>query len=337
MKALASNGAELPPQVLRLGHEWVLRCFSDALLCFNFRTRAEGSYFEGSRRLKCSRGTMYHRIKRLLQVIEKQPLAYIFCRFKIFRDIYAWARRFQIAKTVASESAESQFSSINPVLVAKTIRSDSYALGFNLDARWLSEFLAQLPTLHATDVRSARRFLLSDIKDGKLSDGTSVALAFVDGLEKLDTVKALMNDAKLLASVRNYLGYRAENTKVLLYCSFVGDFSLEDRRRSYQTVEYHYDVHAMNFCYAHFYLTDTDKDSGAHVLIRGSHRAKPLRFLFGSARASDEAVEAHYGKDKVTLIEGVAGTGFLEDTSCFHKALTPIKQNRLMLQIRYGS
>jgi ectoine hydroxylase-related dioxygenase (phytanoyl-CoA dioxygenase family) len=100
-------------------------------------------------------------------------------------------------------------------------------------------------------------------------------------------------------------------------------------------VRFHYDVHGFNFVYVNFYLSDTDRDSGAHVLIAGSHRDKSLRQLFGSARISDEAALRRYGAERVRIIEAKAGSGFFEDTACYHKALPPSARDRLMLQLRY--
>jgi hypothetical protein len=70
-------------------------------------------------------------------------------------------------------------------------------------------------------------------------------------------------------------------------------------------------------------------------MVSGSHRKKPVSWLFGSSRQTDAAIQSHYGSEKVLVIEGPPGTGFLQDSSCYHKALAPRSHNRLMLQIRY--
>jgi hypothetical protein len=70
-------------------------------------------------------------------------------------------------------------------------------------------------------------------------------------------------------------------------------------------------------------------------MVSGSHRSKPITWLFGSARNTDEAIESYYGKDNVVTLEGDPGTGFIEDTSCYHKALAPETADRLLLQVRY--
>jgi hypothetical protein len=82
-------------------------------------------------------------------------------------------------------------------------------------------------------------------------------------------------------------------------------------------------------------LTDASAEAGAHVMVLGSQKSKPVGWLFGPARQTDQAIEKHYGKEKVVCLEGAAGTGFIEDTSCFHKALAPVSGERLLLQLRY--
>jgi hypothetical protein len=87
---------------------------------------------------------------------------------------------------------------------------------------------------------------------------------------------------------------------------------------------------------AFFYITDVDAYSGAHVMIKDSHNKKPLYMVFSSARHSDKVVLNHYGKENQIIIEGEKGFGFVQDPSCFHKLLPPVRADRLLLQIRYS-
>jgi hypothetical protein len=102
----------------------------------------------------------------------------------------------------------------------------------------------------------------------------------------------------------------------------------------WQTVDYHFDVDGYSFIYANFYITAVDRDSGAHAYIRGSHKHKPWWMLLHSANQADNAVLEYFGKESEVVVEGAAGFGFLEDASCYHKALPPKTRERLMLQIR---
>lgn len=54
-------------------------------------------------------------------------------------------------------------------------------------------------------------------------------------------------------------------------------------------------------------------------------KAKPdlkpsLRMLLGSAVASEEAVRRQFGRENELTIEGPAGTVFVQDPSCYHRA-----------------
>jgi hypothetical protein len=138
-----------------------------------------------------------------------------------------------------------------------------------------------------------------------------------------------------LSVVSGYLGYSPSAMTIRLMWSFASDFPPQVRRSAGQTVDYHFDVHSYNFVYANYYLTDTDARSGAHVMVLGSHRDKPFRWLLGSARQPDDAIVRHYGRDREWLIQGPAGYGFIQDSSCYHKALAPLERDRLMLQVRY--
>ncbi len=84
-----------------------------------------------------------------------------------------------------------------------------------------------------------------------------------------------------------------------------------------------------------YYFTVADRFSGAHVMMKRSHKSKPLTMLLGSARASPEAVYRQFGRDNEITIEGPAGTGFVQDTSCYHRASPPTRGDRLMLAVRF--
>jgi hypothetical protein len=57
--------------------------------------------------------------------------------------------------------------------------------------------------------------------------------------------------------------------------------------------------------------------------------------LFGSAVASEDAVRRQFGRENEITIEGPAGTSFIQDPSCYHRALPPTPGDRLMLAVRF--
>jgi hypothetical protein len=70
-------------------------------------------------------------------------------------------------------------------------------------------------------------------------------------------------------------------------------------------------------------------------LVLRSHKNKPVKWLWGSVKKTDEEIAGFYPAQDIITVEAKAGSGFLEDTSCYHRALTPVKADRLMLQVRY--
>jgi hypothetical protein len=162
-----------------------------------------------------------------------------------------------------------------------------------------------------------------------------IAIATVQDSSKLPMVRAIASDAFLYKAASLFLGYRPRQVSSWLFWSLANQLSADQRRAAYQTIDYHYDVDGFNFMYANFYLLDTTARNGAHALIAGSSRRKRFGHLLGIARLSDAEAFQTYGREAERTLEGPAGFGFLEDASCYHKALPPESGDRLMLQLRY--
>lgn len=140
---------------------------------------------------------------------------------------------------------------------------------------------------------------------------------------------------KLLKIAKDYLG-NVKKIDIRLTYSTVSNLDDVEREKWRQTVNWHFDVHDLNFLYVFFYISGADKFSGSHEVIIKSHKKKLFfKHLIGSAIQSDKSLKNFYDKKDFLTIEGSEGEGFIEDTSCFHRALKPIDQSRLCLQIRY--
>jgi hypothetical protein len=158
----------------------------------------------------------------------------------------------------------------------------------------------------------------------------------VPAADKDETALAIVNDPQILETATRYLGYVPRRRRPRLQWSFVCDVPAQQRRAWGQTVLYHYDSDDFNFVYTMFYLTETDGDSGAHAMLPGTHRGKPLSWLFGRTWRTDEEVFARYPPSDELLISGSPGFGFIQDSSCLHKARPPVTRERLVLQVRYS-
>lgn len=216
------------------------------------------------------------------------------------------------------------------------VRRDSVSFGFDLPPDVLAEIQAFAVTVECRERGRERTFRRRDVVNGRLADGTPLVHGLIDDPLRCAAVRRVAEDPVLLEAASRFLGYRVRRLLPRLFWSFASGVPDDERRRRGQTIDWHFDVHDYNFISACFYLSDVDQGCGPHALLRGSHTGKPARMLLGSANASEEEVFARFGRDRVMVIEAPAGTGFLEDTSCYHKAVAPTERDRLMFQIWYS-
>ncbi len=214
------------------------------------------------------------------------------------------------------------------------LRRHAFADGLRLAEDVQRALIESATTRPLVTFARRRRFTLSDAAADP-SVRSEHAIATVTDSSDLGSVQDVAGAPPVFEVVCRYLGYAPRHVSSWLFWSFANDLSDAAREEVYQTIRYHHDVHGFNFLYVNFYLSDTDADSGAHVLIRGSHRDKRWRNLVGSVRLSDEDALRQYGSERVVVVEGRAGSGFFEDASCYHKALAPRTRDRLLLQLRY--
>ena len=156
--------------------------------------------------------------------------------------------------------------------------------------------------------------------------------------EQCSAIAQIAEDPTLMKIARKYLQYWPTRVTRHLTWTFVSNLPLSHQKERFLPLSYHYDVAGFNFMSAYFYITDMDAQSGAHVMIERSHAKKPFHTLFApwSGRQPDQVLLDFYGPERELLIEGKAGLGFVQDPACFHKLLSPIKNNRLVMQIRYA-
>lgn len=266
-------------------------------------------------------------------------------RFRTVRVTYSGIRRALEATRRAMQKGESAkdkrpslFPDADIPRIVQTIREEAVFVGLDLPAEILSEIKAfgLSEPLHAIYDPSGPEFHYSDVVDGKAADGRPMPVGGVREPARCPAIQAVINDPVLRAIVRGYLGHEPRRIITILDWSFGSSMSDPERRRlKHHVIDYHYDVAGYNFVYASFYITDTDRYSGAHVMMRRSHKRKPLRMLLGSAQASQENVHKQFGPENELTIEGPAGTGFVQDTSCYHRASPPTRGDRLMLAIRF--
>jgi hypothetical protein len=282
-------------------------------------------------------------LKSVASRLRRGELHYALGRFKTVRASYSGLQRLRgvVARAPEVDSAErpTLFANTNVDRAVQIMREEAVFLGLKLPPHIVADIEAfgRSEPLHARYDPDGPTFFYSDVVRGRAADGRPMPLGGIREPSRCPGVKAIVEDAVLRAIVRKYLGYEPSRVMTILDWSFASDFTDEERRQlKHHVIDYHYDVGGFNFVYAGFYITDTDCHSGAHVMMKRSHNHKPLRMLLGSAVASEETVRQQFGRENEIIIEGPAGTAFVQDPSCYHRASPPTRGDRLMLAIRFS-
>ncbi|MGH7875388.1 MAG: hypothetical protein ACREQO_24610 [Candidatus Binatia bacterium] len=101
----------------------------------------------------------------------------------------------------------------------------------------------------------------------------------------------------------------------------------------YNPQGFHYDVNDFRSLTFFVYLTDVDDlDSGAHVVIEGTHQDKSIKEI--KNRHLDENVAYKIYGDRIRPILGKKGTVFAEESSAYHK-VAACRKRRLIMMVYY--
>ncbi|MGI9260336.1 MAG: hypothetical protein ACR2QQ_16000 [Gammaproteobacteria bacterium] len=233
-------------------------------------------------------------------------------------------------------SRQSLFSDVNPDEAVAAIREKSWFPNFNLRPELADEItLAAKDALLVSPMNRTFAFHPEDRSFAEQYLGQPIVFAdYPDLVVSNRVIRTICADPAIRLIAEKYLRRRVQHIKPRLFHSFIAKVSHQERLKQLQTIHFHYDSDAFRVLSFNFYLTDTDEDNGAHVLIEGTHGKKHLRHLFGTTNVPHDDVSKFYPERKITVISGRKGYGFAEDLYCLHKALIPRTRNRLFLQIR---
>lgn len=278
---------------------------------------------------------------------------FVLGRFRICRVAYSHTQRFRqsvgpIYRRRIREKGkplqprrETIFPEIDVDRSVEELRDVGVSLGLSLPANLVDQLRDLASTLPLQNGVRSEPFMKSDVAEGgRLKDGEMVSLgmAYRQRKSKLldhDCVSQIVHDPLVLEIVSRYLGYWPNRLSDLeLYWSFVTTLSPDEQISQGNAIDCHFDLHGFNFVMVAFYLTNTDRNSGAHVMFEKSHVKKTLPMLFSWSQPA-ELLRRHYGYESEKIIEGQAGSGFVIDNSCYHSALTPEASDRLLLRFVY--
>jgi hypothetical protein len=274
------------------------------------------------------------------RILFEGKLYFAMGRFRTVRRGYSALRRLQ--QTVSPPPAlngatpsESLFPGHSKSKVVEVLRRDGIYTGLNLPDALTEEIAGFARSAPLSRWAEQETFTYGDVNNGRLPNGEPVVVGSIQDPEACPAVTRVKNDPMLRQFVAAYLGYVPQRSRVVCFWNFASNLTEEERKKVHQANNFHYDVDGYNFLYVQFFMTDVDEGAGLHIIIKGSHRDKPMHLLLSSVKQSDEAIHGYYGAQNETIIKGKAGFGFIEDTSSFHKAVPPTTRDRLLLQFVY--
>lgn len=221
----------------------------------------------------------------------------------------------------------------------RTIRTKGLAVGLMLPSDVVSSVLAfaeWAPCFADRDEGLGFRLADRSLAEAKLGKSILVAQYF-NTEDRCPAVATIARDPLILAIARGFLGTRPAFLGTNLWWTFAVNPSDEDRDRHAHL--FHRDLDDFAFLKVFFYITDVSPGDGAHICVEGSQHRPPRGTRAGFSqlrRYSDAEITRQYSNERIIEICGLAGTGFVEDTMCVHKGLTPTASPRLVLQFVFG-
>lgn len=276
----------------------------------------------------------------------KYALMRLIARFKYVRAVVAFSRRVahrskyrQHIVELGGKYGDSQFRGIDVDKVVGDLRRDGLAVGLNLSEEVVSrikKFSESQPVFAFRERHSG--FFNKDRILIERHLGREILLAQYFNVQRnCRDIAELSSDPVLNHIALKYFG----SVPRFLGCNLWWTYpvSVDRATRVKHAHFFHRDVDDFRFLKFFFYLSDVIPDDGGHWAVRSSHRTAPnirLADRFLLRRYDDKEIEKFYGADNMLEIVGKAGTGFAEDTLCVHKASTPTKNARLILQLQFG-
>ena len=264
---------------------------------------------------------------------------YLLGRFHLIRVIYKRIKSIlNLFLRQPIESIEEEYVNWNfeDHKIIKELNMNSLFSGLKLKENVLNDFLALSSKSKLWSRHDKREFLnYSEVEAYNSKNDKPCCVLYLTDPKLNDLSYKIARDKNLMRIAKSQIG-RVSKIDTLVQWSPVCESDYKWRNKQ-QTIDFHFDAHGLNFLYIFFYFSVCSKDTGSHEMIMGSHSKKNIwKHLIGSAKNTRVDLEKFYGKDKFVTLDGQPGFGFIEDTSCFHRANIPIKDSRLAVQLRYS-
>jgi hypothetical protein len=232
-----------------------------------------------------------------------------------------------------------QLSGLNDIDInhtVTTLRKDGFCRGINLNkeiTQQIWQFAMNMPCYANSDTKLS--FCYSEKNQVQEKHVNHFVNAHYDKIALLcPVIKKIETDPILLKIASQYWDAEPLHQESQLWWNFPRESTIYERRRAAQLFHSNEgDSRSLRFS---FYITDVDLCSSPHVCVRGSHVKKKYSPLYRRKGCSYQDITSFYGYKNIVPICGKAGSGFVEDTRCFHQATSPGSKDRLILQVTFS-
>ncbi len=269
--------------------------------------------------------------KNPLSVIKRERLK---SKSNSFIDNFKSQSHWETTSTRVNPDSVLQNINVNQIIT--NLKKDGFCQEINLTqeiTQQIWQFAMNTPCY--TNSNTKLGFYYSEKEQAQQKQANHLVKASYDNIASLcPVIKKIETDPLLLEIVGQYWQAEPLHQESQLWWNFPVESTLYERRRAAQM--FHYsgeDCHSLKFS---FYLTHVDLCSSPHVCVKGSHVKKKYSHLYQRKGCSYQDITEFYGYKNIVPICGKAGSGFVEDTRCFHKAISPGSKDRLILQVTFS-
>ena len=147
-----------------------------------------------------------------------------------------------------------------------------------------------------------------------------------------ESISLIANDQKLKTVIDSYLGNKSTLQSANLWITRPSE---RNKASSEAAQMFHYDLDTFKWLKVFIYLSDVDKNSGAHCALPGTHipgTKHPNLTAKLYSRIKDDELD-YYHNEKPVIFSGKAGTIIIGDTKSYHKGLPTNKGERMLIQL----
>jgi hypothetical protein len=249
----------------------------------------------------------------------------------------AKSRRYQAQ--MEARMPTTMFPGVDPQAFLAEMRRRGCAFGLTLPPAILDSVLAYANSHPVFAFRDERcGFLPHDRGRAEARLGKEILLAqYYNCQRDCAAINQLASDPLLNWIALNYLGSIPRFLGCNLWWTYPVRPNRDDQLKHAHF--FHRDIDDFRFMKYFFYLTNVERGDGGHWIVSGSHRNSPhirLKDYVLTRRFDDKEISSFYAPQDILEVVGPEGLGFAEDTLCVHKAASPTRMPRLILQLQFA-